>query len=415
MSMAVGIGIALASGMAYVWSWRNTWRQRVALRQALTNLGVEVEWEQVLGGVSHRQRGKVGGTGRVTFTLAQLRGGYRMRMSGLTVVRPLGLSRQDGLRNFRASAGGDNQTGDPAFDKVVRVSGPLPLALARLDVETRQRAMAVFSGTASLARAVLADGQLEGEIRSAGRIEDFQAALHALIQLALALEPPRPLSRALADNVARDPERGVRLANLRVLGSDFPDEWATRDARVRACSDPDELVALTAALQLREHGRDTLLRLAREGRDDEVASAAISALGAALPADDLLNAWRSARDERRSGKTLACLAALASHPDAAALGGAEPLLVEDLGSARAGVPEAAARVLGRLGSVDAVLPLKDAEEHGGALGAAARQAVAEIQSRASGAAPGQVSLASGEAGQVSIADDASGRVSVPEE
>ncbi|HZJ70694.1 MAG TPA: hypothetical protein VFF36_07140, partial [Planctomycetota bacterium] len=263
---------------------------------------------------------------------------------------------------------------------------------------------------------VLADGQLQAEIPVGKNLEDLQAALEALIQLALCLEPPRELSRALAANVANDPERGVRLANLRVLGREFPDEWATRDARVRACSDSDEMVALTAALQLREHGRDTLLRLAREGRDDEVASAAIAALGAALPPADLLQAWKSAREERRPGKTLACLAALAGHPGAATLAGAEAFLVDDLTSAAAGVPEAAARALGRLGSVDAVLPLREAAEKGGGpLRAAARQAVAEIQSRASGAAPGQVSLASGEAGQVSIADDASGRVSVPED
>ena len=47
------------------------------------------------------------------------------------------------------------------------------------------------------------------------------------------------------------------------------------------------------------------------------------------------------------------------------------------------------------------------------LGAAARQAVAQIQSRLTGATPGQLALADGDAGQLSLAaEDAHGWVSM---
>ena len=44
---------------------------------------------------------------------------------------------------------------------------------------------------------------------------------------------------------------------------------------------------------------------------------------------------------------------------------------------------------------------------------AARQAIAEIQSRAEDASPGQLSLAGTEAGQLSLAHDPAGQLSLP--
>ena len=76
----------------------------------------------------------------------------------------------------------------------------------------------------------------------------------------------------------------------------------------------------------------------------------------------------------------------------------------------------AVRTLGRIGSVAAVAPLGDwASRH--ALDrwvrGAARQAIAEIQSRLPSASPGQLSIAAGEAGEVSLADeDTRGEVSL---
>jgi hypothetical protein len=78
------------------------------------------------------------------------------------------------------------------------------------------------------------------------------------------------------------------------------------------------------------------------------------------------------------------------------------------------VSVAAARALGGVGAVAAVGPLHDTAEQRGELRRAARQATAEIQSRLTGAAPGQLSLAGGEAGALSLADGEPGRLSLAE-
>ena len=76
---------------------------------------------------------------------------------------------------------------------------------------------------------------------------------------------------------------------------------------------------------------------------------------------------------------------------------------------------AAARALGRVGTVAAVAPLREAAERRGDLRSAARQAIAEIQARLAGAEPGQLSLAGGEAGALSLADGEPGRLTLAEE
>jgi len=74
------------------------------------------------------------------------------------------------------------------------------------------------------------------------------------------------------------------------------------------------------------------------------------------------------------------------------------------------MPEAAPPT--RSNPLNAVLPLKEAEREDSALRAAARQAIAEIQARLAGAAPGQLSLAGAESGALSLADDRPGRLSL---
>ena len=95
---------------------------------------------------------------------------------------------------------------------------------------------------------------------------------------------------------------------------------------------------------------------------------------------------------------------------------AEAPLLGALRQASDDVCAAVAAALGRVGSASAVLPLKEAASREGASAAlrrAARQAVAEIQSRLQGASPGQLSLAEGDAGQLSLADqDPRGQVSL---
>ena len=77
---------------------------------------------------------------------------------------------------------------------------------------------------------------------------------------------------------------------------------------------------------------------------------------------------------------------------------------------------AAAVALGRSGSAAAVAPLRRLETAStdAAHRRAARQAIAEIQERLTGAFPGQLSLSEGESGQLSLAEDEAGRVSLPE-
>jgi HEAT repeat protein len=94
---------------------------------------------------------------------------------------------------------------------------------------------------------------------------------------------------------------------------------------------------------------------------------------------------------------------------------AEPPLLVALQASDSDVQLAAAEALGRVGTAAAVMPLKDLAERGWspALRKAARESIAEIQSRLSGASPGQLSIADGEAGQLSLADaDPRGRVTI---
>ena len=90
-----------------------------------------------------------------------------------------------------------------------------------------------------------------------------------------------------------------------------------------------------------------------------------------------------------------------------------------IGALRRESPEvriAIAGALGRVGSAAAVAPLRElASQHPLDLGLrrGARQAIAEIHSRLTGASPGRLALAEGESGQLSLADgDAHGRLSL---
>jgi hypothetical protein len=74
---------------------------------------------------------------------------------------------------------------------------------------------------------------------------------------------------------------------------------------------------------------------------------------------------------------------------------------------------AAAHALGRVGTVAAVAALREAmERHGDLLRSAGREAIAEIQSRVSGAGRGQLSLAEPVAGALSLAEAEGGHVSL---
>jgi HEAT repeat protein len=204
-------------------------------------------------------------------------------------------------------------------------------------------------------------------------------------------------------------------------------------------------VRLQAALALGDAGSQTLLELASSERtDDAQAARAIQAVGHRLEADEVDSLLVRARWTHRPATARACVEwlGLRGGPEviptiAGVLASADRELAASAATALAAAgstaaegplrealerghgPEvlvAVARALGRVGSIAAVMPLRAAAERvgDGDLGHAVRQAVAEIQARLQGAAPGQLSLAGGEEGRVSLVggDDARGQLSL---
>jgi HEAT repeat protein len=148
------------------------------------------------------------------------------------------------------------------------------------------------------------------------------------------------------------------------------------------------------------------------GTDDSCAARAIASLGERMPADRVEAALRRALGGAGRPQTAqACLEALALLGRAEA----EGLILLALRSEDDAVARAAARAIGKVGTVAAVAALREAAEGGGEMRRAARQAIAEIQGRLTGAEPGQLSLAGGEAGALSLADGEPGRLSLAEE
>ena len=95
---------------------------------------------------------------------------------------------------------------------------------------------------------------------------------------------------------------------------------------------------------------------------------------------------------------------------------AEGPLIAALGRGEPSAWPAIAAALGLVGTAEAVAPLRAMAGRFPfdlPLRRSARQAIAEIQSRLTGATPGQLALASGEAGQLSLAEErGEGRVSI---
>ncbi|HVO12035.1 MAG TPA: HEAT repeat domain-containing protein [Vicinamibacteria bacterium] len=310
------------------------------------------------------------------------------------------------------------EIGDATFDRECFVQGPPTLALAVLDRATRRTLAGVLGGylpvggTEIEVRASLDDGVLSVDLRdypferAAARVA---AAVPVVLALARRLVPPPDLAGRLAENLRTEPEPGVRLQIVVLLAREFRDHPATHSALVAACSDPSLEVRLRAATALGQEGLDTLLALAsREDAEDSCSARAVAALGVRLERPRLAATLEQARVTGRTHTACACLELLAArvHEDN------EGLLVRALSDEQVSVRLAAARGLGRIGTASAVAPLLEAEGAGGGLRGVARQAIAEIQARLKGAAPGQLSLSAGEAGTLSLADDEPGRLSV---
>jgi HEAT repeat protein len=343
------------------------------------------------------------------------------------------------------------ELGDPGFDAEIYVEGPTAVALAVLDAPTRPMVVRLLRGG-------IEDGPQElkvpvgyerGELQIEIRGHSVRAtaallpeALRGLLEAARRLSPPEDLPARLRDNLAREPVALVRLRTVITLIGEHPGLPPTEEALRAAVRDPDDEIRLQAATALGAEGREVLLDLASSVTADDSRSArAVRALGQGLPRHREKDLLQRALRGRRLETARACLETLGGRADTEAVDALAAVMAteeDELAAAAAkalgetglpaaegpllaaldrGLPElrvAAARGLGKTGTVRAVPSLRKFSDVAGDgdLRTAARQAVAEIQSRASGAAPGQLSLAQAEAGQLSLAADHAGRLSL---
>ena len=305
------------------------------------------------------------------------------------------------------------ETGDAAFDAEYYVQGAEPLALAILEPETRRRLSALLRGQVAdvpvKVEASLQRGVLEVKVRDWNR-ERTPEILERVLEVAQLLVAPPDLAARIAANLPREPEAAARLNRLLILVREFKDHAATRKALRAARQDPSEEVRLRAAMALGNEGRETLLDLVDHATSDSCTARAVEALGHRLSDEVAEAALRRALSGAKSPQTAdACLTVLGRRGP-----GTERLLREALGCEDEAIAVAAARALGRAGTVASVVTLREAGERRGALRGAARQAIADIQSRLAGAEPGQLSLATGAAGALSLADGEPGSLDLVE-
>jgi HEAT repeat protein len=359
--------------------------------------------------------------------------------------RPVPITLRRQAQGFLDSgpSGRELEIGDKGFDDEFHVTGPHTFVRALLDAPTRRLLRSLLLE----ADLTVVRGQVSARIAvtTTWALHEFALArmLGYLLQVARHFERPQDLVQRLANNARLDPLPEVRLQNLLTLVREYPEEPVTQEALVAASADASDWIRVRAATALGEDGRATLLEVAgRDPGDDAAASQAVTVLGRSLAPERVRDILARALRNRQQGIARACLAALGegSRGDevalmskvmsmekgdlavaaADALGStgspaAEPPLLAALERDIPDLRVAAARALGRVGTAAAVVPLKEAEARAAdsVFSRAARQAIAEIQSRLPGASPGQLSMASGEAGTLSLVEDERGRLSLP--
>jgi hypothetical protein len=352
------------------------------------------------------------------------------------------------------------ELGDEAFDRAAYLQGAPALVRALFDADTRRAMRGLLGGELRVerrgeakvlgVRTSVSDDELRVDLPDrvfSSTLPWLPEVLRALLDLGGRLQRPEDLAVEIAANTRREPVAAVRLANLQTLAREFSTHPATHEALLAALDDEEQEVRLQAAIALGPPGREVLSDIA--GRDevpDALAARAIGALGADFGPERAVERLQSAIRAGHEAVARACIeiidsagtpagfealagvlgtaspglaVAAAQVLGAAANAAAEPALIEALGHQAAEVRVAAADALGRGGSPLSVVPLRDAT---GAhpfdleLRRAARQAIAGIQERVTGASPGQLSLAPDAAGQVSLAgEDQRGRVSLEQE
>lgn len=370
----------------------------------------------------------------------------RQRRAHIVSVRGLApglrIERAGLASRLREARGSRNvEIGDPAFDAVVTLGLPSSDLLSLFDQETRARVRAVLDAGYAVR---IASGELAARlVRPAWRRDDAMAAtVRALVALAHRLEAPADAAARLGRMATGDPLGAVRSRALFTLIGLAPQDPRTRDVLRVGTLDPEPGIRLQAACSLGEEGAAVLQALAVHPQVDDVSAArAIDALGASFALADARPVLARAADAGCVRTAVAALSvigrgggaevpgvadvlartegliAVAAVRALAAIGGpsVEAPLVAALCAPQPAVAAAAAAALATCGGVASVPELKAAEARGGDVRRAARSAIAAIQSRLTGASPGQVSLSGGDAGQVSVVDSADGRVSLRSE
>jgi len=238
--------------------------------------------------------------------------------------------------------------------------------------------------------------------------------------LAARLVEPEDVAQCLARRAGTEPVPGARAHVLSILARRFPERGLP--ILRAALQDGDERVRLGAAKALGDEGAAELMRLAGNGQArDETRAEAIELLGDRVSIADIVPLLTGALQRDREAVVKSAIGALervAQREGQAPTPAAERALIDALAHGSNAVRMAAAGALGQLGSVGAVAALMAAiQERALDFGfdRAARGAIAEIQSRLSGAERGQVSLAS-DGGQLSISErETSGHISVAAE
>ena len=135
--------------------------------------------------------------------------------------------------------------GETGFEEGVRVTGPEDHLLAVLDAPSRSRVQARIHDHGALVQQGQAQILMNGVVRDGARLH---ASLLAVRDLArdLALSPPR-VPRALAHNAHSDPEAEVRVRNLEALLTHHPDHPVLANALQGALEDSCPAMRLLGA------------------------------------------------------------------------------------------------------------------------------------------------------------------------
>jgi hypothetical protein len=336
------------------------------------------------------------------------------------------------------------EMGDEIFDAAVFIRGPELALQAALGPRTRWLVCELLQTPGRIA-----DGALHVLLRSTSIADTakVRAAVVSMIDLAGRLKDPENLLARLRDRFHEEPAPGVRLRLLELLADRFPAEPEARAVFREALLATDDNLRLRAARVLGDEGRGTLIEIATyTDGDNAQAVRAIELLGRRLPIEGALEILNDSLRTGHHTVARAAIQTLGLHGGAAAIDrlavvlavgepllaaaaahaladtedpGVEPRLLAALPTAHPDVALALCHSLGRVGSSAAVAPLREtalAATTDRTVALAARQAIAAIQARLSGASPGQVSLAEGESGDLSLAEpDASGLLSLPRE